>query len=66
MEGVSGSLEGEKAKKTRRLMMKTGTKRSTSGGGGSGGKTNGSTRRKTVNTAMTMTAIALKYLNIKL
>ncbi|KAL9302407.1 hypothetical protein AtEden1_Chr2g0263371 [Arabidopsis thaliana] len=40
-----GSLEGEKAKKMRRIMRSRGRRRSVAGGGGSGGRNGGRIRR---------------------
>lgn len=66
MDSALGNLEGEKAKKMRTVMIRTGTKRRNSGGGGSGGRTSGRTRRKKVKTTITMVDVRLKHFNIKI
>lgn len=60
-----GTSGGNKAKKIKAIIRKTGIDKSINGGGGSGGRTNGSTTSDTVNTTKTTIDIRLKYLTIK-
>lgn len=52
--------DGNKAKKIRATIIKTGMDKSNNGGGGNGGSTSGSTKRDMVNTTRTRMDIRLK------
>ncbi|CAN7007704.1 unnamed protein product, partial [Brassica rapa subsp. trilocularis] len=54
-----GSLEGEKAKKMRRIMSRRGRRRSVDGGGGSGGRNGGRIRRNRQRKRITATDLAV-------
>ncbi|KAJ6756477.1 hypothetical protein OIU79_028798 [Salix purpurea] len=61
---LGSAVDEDKAKKNRRIMMKTGTKRNSRGGGDNGGSTSGNTSKDTVSTTMVTTDLKLKKLNI--
>ncbi|CAG7873700.1 hypothetical protein BRARA_E00211 [Brassica rapa] len=61
-----GSLEGEKAKKIRRIMRRRGSRSSVAGGGGSGGRNGGRIRRSRETKRRTATDLAvIKELPVK-
>lgn len=61
-----GSLEGEKAKKTRRIMRRRGRRRRDAGGGGSGGRNGGRISSKRERKRRTATDLAvIKELPVK-
>ncbi|KAF9664584.1 hypothetical protein SADUNF_Sadunf16G0033700 [Salix dunnii] len=61
---LGSAVDEDKARKNRRIMIKTGTKRNSRGGGDNGGNTSGNTSKDTVNTTMVTTDLKLKKLNI--
>ncbi|PPD74221.1 hypothetical protein GOBAR_DD28838 [Gossypium barbadense] len=54
-----GACDGDKAKKRRRIMIRTGTKRSIDGGGGSDGRSSGKTSSDAANAIIIITMIHL-------
>ena len=56
---ILGAWDGDKAKKRRRIIIKTGTKRSIDGGGGRDGRSSGSTSSDAANTIITMIHLIL-------
>ncbi|KAJ6992202.1 hypothetical protein NC653_015535 [Populus alba x Populus x berolinensis] len=61
---LGSACDGDKAKKSRRIMIKTGIKRNNKGGGDNGGNTSGSTSKDTVNTTMATIDLKLNSLTI--
>ncbi|CAK7340227.1 unnamed protein product [Dovyalis caffra] len=61
---LGSAADGDKAKKSRRIMIKTGIKRNNKGGGDNGGNTSGSTSKDTVSTTMATMDLKLNSLNI--
>uniref|UniRef100_A0A6N2JZG3 Uncharacterized protein n=1 Tax=Salix viminalis TaxID=40686 RepID=A0A6N2JZG3_SALVM len=61
---LGSACDGDKAKKSRRIMIRTGIKRKNKGGGDNGGNTSGSTSKDTVNTTMVTIDLKLNSLTI--
>ncbi|KAF9679532.1 hypothetical protein SADUNF_Sadunf06G0024600 [Salix dunnii] len=61
---LGSACDGDKAKKSRRVIIRTGIKRKNKGGGDNGGNTSGSTSKDTVNTAMVTIDLKLNSLTI--
>ncbi|KAL9398236.1 hypothetical protein Peur_007197 [Populus x canadensis] len=61
---LGSACDGDKAKKSRRIMIKTGIKRNNKGGGDNGGNTSGSTSKDAVNTTMVTIDLKLYSLTI--
>ncbi|KAJ6921407.1 hypothetical protein NC652_015343 [Populus alba x Populus x berolinensis] len=61
---LGSACDGDKAKKSRRIIIKTGIKRNNKGGGDNGGNTSGSTSKDTVNTTMATIDLKLNSLTI--